>query len=220
MIDLRLGDCLEILPTIPSGSVSAVVTDPPYAEEYWPILAAAAPQMARVLRDGGETICLVGQHQLPFALKTFAETGLRYWWTCGMQHNTMGRILGKYVVTTWKPALWFVKGKKRRLHDMPRDMVMGRKPGKREHEWEQDLQWFLHWCDRITDPGETILDPFAGTGTTLVACQKTGRDGIGIEIDPKYVEVARRRIKAAETPLLTTIKDPTPCDPRPALLFS
>jgi adenine-specific DNA-methyltransferase len=202
--DVRIihGDCLSILPTLDAGSVAAIVTDPPYPEEFWPTLAAAAPLMADALMDGGQMICLVGQHQLPFALDTFRSTGLRYWWTCGMQHHSKGRLLGKDVVITWKPALWFIKGKKRRLHDMPMDMVMGRKPGKTEHEWEQGALWFLHWCDRICNPGELILDPFAGTGTTGVAALKTGRPCVLIERDARYIPIIERRIAEARTPLL------------------
>ena len=45
--------------------------------------------------------------------------------------------------------------------------------------------------------GETILDPFMGSGTTLAACQKLGRHGIGIELDPDYFEIACRRVEEA-----------------------
>ena len=46
-------------------------------------------------------------------------------------------------------------------------------------------------------PGDTILDPFMGSGTTGVACAKTGRNFIGIEIDEKYFKIAEQRIKDA-----------------------
>ena len=48
-----------------------------------------------------------------------------------------------------------------------------------------------------TDPGETILEPFMGSGTTLVACAKLGRKGIGIELDPDYFEIACKRVEEA-----------------------
>jgi len=55
----------------------------------------------------------------------------------------------------------------------------------------------------FTNEGNTILDPFTGTGTTGVACAKTGRNFIGIEIDPTYFAIAERRIHDAEQqPLL------------------
>jgi DNA modification methylase len=53
----------------------------------------------------------------------------------------------------------------------------------------------------VTLPGETVLDPFAGSGTTLVACMKAGRRGIGIEDKAEYIPVIEARCRAAETPL-------------------
>ena len=51
---------------------------------------------------------------------------------------------------------------------------------------------------RMTNNDATVLDPFTGSGTTGVACVKTGRKFIGIEIDEKYCEIAAKRIQAAE----------------------
>ena len=50
----------------------------------------------------------------------------------------------------------------------------------------------------MTKPGDTILDPFMGSGTTGVACVQTGRNFIGIEIDAGYCEIARKRIEEAQ----------------------
>jgi DNA modification methylase len=49
----------------------------------------------------------------------------------------------------------------------------------------------------FTNPSETVLDPFCGSGTTGVACVKTGRNFVGIEINSDYCEIARKRIAAA-----------------------
>ncbi len=50
---------------------------------------------------------------------------------------------------------------------------------------------------RVSLPGETILDPFMGSGTTLVACQRLGRMGTGIELDPEYFAIACKRVDEA-----------------------
>ena len=63
---------------------------------------------------------------------------------------------------------------------------------------------------RVSLPNETILDPFMGSGTTLVACAKLGRKGIGIELDPCYFETACRRVEQAYRQPDLFIPKPTP----------
>jgi DNA modification methylase len=55
----------------------------------------------------------------------------------------------------------------------------------------------MEWCLGFLPDAQTILDPFMGSGTTLVACAKLGRKGIGIELDPGYFDIACRRVEAA-----------------------
>ena len=61
----------------------------------------------------------------------------------------------------------------------------------------------MQWClDKAKIPkGGTVLDPFMGSGTTGVACVQTGRNFIGIEIDPNYYAIAEKRIKEAQMQL-------------------
>jgi DNA modification methylase len=57
----------------------------------------------------------------------------------------------------------------------------------------------MKWNVRLlTDPGETILDPFMGSGSTGVAALESGRDFIGIEREPKYFDIACKRIEDAQ----------------------
>lgn len=55
----------------------------------------------------------------------------------------------------------------------------------------------MEWCLGFLPDAKTILDPFMGSGTTLVACQKTGRAGTGIELDPDYFAIACKRVDEA-----------------------
>lgn len=55
----------------------------------------------------------------------------------------------------------------------------------------------MEWCLGFLPDAKTILDPFMGSGTTLVACAKLGRAGIGIELDPDYFDIACRRVEQA-----------------------
>tara|TARA_R110000822_G_scaffold298304_1_gene421007 strand:- start:106 stop:882 length:777 start_codon:yes stop_codon:yes gene_type:complete len=66
-----------------------------------------------------------------------------------------------------------------------------------EHPTEKPISLMREILTDFTKPAETILDPFMGSGTTGVACAKLGRKFIGIELDPKYFEIACKRIQAA-----------------------
>jgi len=60
----------------------------------------------------------------------------------------------------------------------------------------------MRWAiENYTNEGDTILDPFMGSGTTGVACVQTGRNFIGCEIDPTYFAIAEKRIKEAQEQL-------------------
>jgi DNA modification methylase len=77
-----------------------------------------------------------------------------------------------------------------------RDLSMMAETREREHPCQKPIG-LMAWCfDRAkVVPGATVLDPFCGSGTTLIAALETGRKAIGIEIDERWVEVARRRLE-------------------------
>ena len=68
---------------------------------------------------------------------------------------------------------------------------------KRFHEWGQSLGGMQDIVQRFTNPGDTILDPFLGGGTTGVAAVIMGRKFIGADIEQKNVEISDQRIKEA-----------------------
>lgn len=69
-----------------------------------------------------------------------------------------------------------------------------RSDANRQHPTQKPLDLFL-WCLEYFPKTETILDPFLGSGTTAIACIKTGRRCIGIEKEPKYFDLSVKRIK-------------------------
>ena len=193
------GDCLEVLKTLPSGSVDAVVTDPPYG-------------IARVWKGGAS--CGWGRAQMQTASRN-------EWDNKPPSQEVFEAVLSLGVPTaiwggnyfTLPPSRgWLVWNKPERGFTLSeaelawtnRDMVMRvcdcrRSDPGRTHQTQKPVK-LMEWClDKLKVPeGGTVLDPFMGSGTTGVACVQTGRKFIGIEIDAGYCEIARKRIEEAE----------------------
>jgi hypothetical protein len=96
-------------------------------------------------------------------------------------------------------------------------------PNDRSHPTEKPIDLFGYLIQKITDHGQTVLDPFMGSGTTGIACIRFGRRFIGIEIEPKYFDIACKRITEAQRQgdLLNSIPPAqNPADLRMADLFA
>jgi site-specific DNA-methyltransferase (adenine-specific) len=85
---------------------------------------------------------------------------------------------------------------KRRLNDLGKADVLVHKRVNKGYPTEKPFSLVEEIILNSTQPGEWVLDPFAGSGTTGVACVRTGRRFVGIEIEPKYWEIAVRRVRA------------------------
>lgn len=84
--------------------------------------------------------------------------------------------------------------------DSPRAGASRAGEGRRNHHNTVKPVDLMRWLVRlICPPGGIVLEPFAGSGTTLVACALEDRDAIGMEIDPEYVTIARARAAHART---------------------
>jgi site-specific DNA-methyltransferase (adenine-specific) len=80
------------------------------------------------------------------------------------------------------------------------------KPRDANHPNEKPVDLVRIFIENHTKPGDTVLDPFCGSGTTGVACMQTGRNFIGIELDARYCDIARRRITEAANHLYAEVK--------------
>ena len=191
---LILGDCLEVLPTL--ERVGAVITDPPYgiAEKWkggfgknhgwanqhamkavrnkWDAEPLGAPEMAAILAAGKSAIIWGGNY--------FPLPPSRCWLVWNKPERGFTLAEAELAWTNLDTVV--------RVFDAPRS-----DPG-RKHPTQKPLR-LMAWC--VGKVKGTILDPFMGSGTTLVACAKLGRTGIGIEVDPDYFDIACRRVDEA-----------------------
>jgi hypothetical protein len=178
-MDLRIGDCRQVLSDIAGNSIALVLTDPPYgndAEVLYDYLGALA---ARVLVPGGSLICYTGTATLPRDIEILSRH-LKYHWTGGMIHGPGQRLFGAGVIAMWKPILWFVK-ERRRSAQLVADVVRSQ-VDKSKHAWAQGDGGVAHWIHLLTDPEEVILDPFAGTAEWGRIAVEMGRRWIGSDV--------------------------------------
>jgi site-specific DNA-methyltransferase (adenine-specific) len=186
-ITIYHGDCLEILPEL--EPVDLVLTDPPYGcgkaewdDEFpsWSIIEFFKISQAICVMPGLWHIgdCINAMHK-------------RYRWIIA-GFNLNGMTFGKIGFNNWIPAVCGGEGIKHGGKDAFLFSI-GREP-KFDHPSQKPLPFIKFLVSRLTEEGNTLIDPFLGSGTTLVAAKELGRRAIGIEIEEKYCEIAARRL--------------------------
>ena len=195
-IDLRLGDCLEILPTL-TEKVDAIITDPPYgiadvwkggAGSGWGVASLATPHRNgwdekpdKSVFDLMQSIC----GNLVIWGGNYFELPLSRGWLVWNKPER-GFSLSEAELA------WTSKDAPIRVFDCHRS------DSDRTHPTQKPLS-LMKWCiTNFSKPGDTILDPFAGSGTTGVAAIQTGRNAILIERDPAYFAIMQKRIADAQ----------------------
>ena len=193
---LYLGDCLEILPTL--EKVDAVITDPPYG-----IGASSGVGKYGVMKWGGDADLKWDEKIFPQVLNTCLSMEVPVIWWGGNHYETprhkaylvWDKGAGFEAKTFGECELAFTN-----LPGVPR--IYKRDPlacgdyKNKQHPTQKPVP-LMEWCiDRAGKPDVT-LDPFMGSGTTGVACANLGRKFIGIEIEPKYFDIACERITNA-----------------------
>lgn len=197
-IDVRCGDFRQVLADVPDGSVDAIVCDPPYNGEGIPLYSDLSAFGARVLKPGRLLIAYCGKVDLPEQLSRLGEH-LEYVW-CGAVFLP-GRhvnVRSHLIRGRWRPVAIFSAGRYRPRHWLIDAHVSdgnGAK-GPHAHRWQQAVGPFVRWVEQVAEPGELVLDPFVGGGTTAIACQATGRRFLGCDLDPASVSLTLERLRA------------------------
>jgi hypothetical protein len=191
LVDLRHGDFREVMADL--TDVDAIITDPPYPRDYLPLLDDLRAWSDQVLAPDGVLVILFGQTFLPEVYQRL-QGGRPYRWTgCYLTPGAGYSSMRCGVQSNWKPILVYGGGD--RFADVFRSEGTDA-AAKSLHHWGQDYGAFHQIVDRITKPGHTVVDPFMGSGTTLLAAKALGRHAIGCDINADHVAVARKRLGA------------------------
>ena len=249
--EYRIGDCRELLKTVPDGSVRLVVTSPPYnigkpygkyrdriaLNDWQALLQKVTREVCRVLTPDGafflnlSPVPLGDEKEIvPLPLlgyQIFKENGLylrnMITWTFHNMQNCTNRLSGRYENILWGVkdirnyvfhleevrVPYLTKGDKRLAEGGGRNPTdvwyfdrvnnMTKKKLNLTHPTVYPLPMIVRIIKMATDPGDTVLDPFAGSGTTLVAAKIMGRRSIGFELDGSYREECLRRLETEGT---------------------
>jgi site-specific DNA-methyltransferase (adenine-specific) len=210
---LYLGDAFDILPTLPL--VDAIITDPPYgpkthagaltlksgrpcplvdfdslSEEKFVEFCCHAVELAKrwvVLSCEWRYVSALEKAGLPLV-----RFGL---W---LKPDGAPQFTGDRPGTGWEAVAILHRQGKKHWNGGGHHAVWVCNPERGEHPTQKPLGLLMNWVKMFTDAGETVLDPFMGSGTTGVACARLGCKFIGIEMRPDYFELACRRIEAAQ----------------------
>lgn len=227
--NLIKGDTRDYFTHISDNSVDLIVTDPPYKttprgstgssggmlrkeinksgkvfkynnikpKEY-------AGEFYRILKEGGHCYIMTNHVNLVEMLNTFISAGFHF--IKSLVWNKTNKIMGTFYMSQFEYILFFRKGKAVQINNcgtsdiltVPNIKTKG-EDGKNLHDTEKPVELMKILIENSSCEGETVLDPFMGIGSTGVACKVCKRRFIGIEIDPQYFLVAKRRIKPLKT---------------------
>lgn len=189
-IDFRLGDFEEVFKDIPDGSIDCIITDPPYPKEFIEVWSKLSRFAKRVLKPNGFCVAYSGQMYLPEVMKRMSEN-LDYYWTFAVYHEGQTQIVnGINLMCRWKPVLIFQNGKKK-IENTFQDYFVSEQREKNGHDWQQSKSGVAYLIEMFTNVGDTILEPFAGSGTTMITAKEKGRNVLGAEIDEKTYNIAK-----------------------------
>jgi len=201
---LILGDCRDVLPTL--GKVDAVVTDPPYGigESAGKAKTRTRKGNQKWVKDYGDDswdnapisddliteIRALSRWQIIFGGNYYALPATKCWLVWDKLNGDTDFADCELAWTNLQKAV-------RRIRFLWNGWNLGGGEQRGDHPTQKPIG-VMKWCIGHLPHGETILDPFMGSGTTGVAAVQMGRDFIGIEREPKYFDIACKRIEDAQ----------------------
>jgi site-specific DNA-methyltransferase (adenine-specific) len=202
-------DCIKALPMLPDNSVDFILTDPPYITNYksrdgrrvpnddndkW--LKPAFAQMYRVLANDSFAVSFYGWSQADKFMQAYRAAGFRV-----VGHLMFPKSYAsstRFLRYSHESAHLLAKGNPRQPVKPIADVIEWKYTGNKLHPTQKLISALLPLVETFSLPESTVLDPFAGSGSSLLAAKMLGRNYIGVEMDKNYHAVAKKRL---ETPL-------------------
>lgn len=218
------GDCLDLMRKIPDKNIDLVVTDPPYKTvsggcttkknamtgvlgqgkktsksgtiyaENTITFAEWVPEVYRVLKDDAHCYIMVNGRNLSNLQAECEKAGFKY--QNLLVWNKGNLTPNKWYMNQCEFILMLRKGRAKNIRNLGSSTLINVPNiiGKKVHPTEKPTALMELLINNSSETGDLVLDPFAGSGCTGVACKNTGRKFIGMELDKKYFEIASQRI--------------------------
>ena len=190
--DIITGDMGVLWKRLKDDSVDLFLSDPVYEEsdQYGNLAELAAAK----LKPGGLCLAYTGQLYLPDNMAAMSEY-LEYWWLFAVQFQGQHTAIhGRHLQNCWKPILAFAKPPVGPAPAWLRDSLAGGGRDKEFHHWGKHESEASYLIQRLTQPGDLVVDCYCGGGVVPAACKATGRRWLATEIDETTAKVARKRL--------------------------
>lgn len=199
------GDCIATMRRFDRGSADFILTDPPYITHYrgrdgrtvanddnsrW--LKPAFNQMHRILKPGGFCVSFYGWNKVDLFMDAWRSAGFRVvgHLVFRKQYASSSRFL-RY---EHEQAYLLAKGDVVPPSQPIPDVIDFNYTGNRLHPTQKPVPALLPLIECFSRPGDLVLDPFCGSGSTLEAARQLGRDWLGVELDERHHATACRRL--------------------------
>ena len=226
-VTLWHGRAEDVLPGLPTESVDLILTDPPYGVGYVSGMRGSGSSFGEIAGDGADgeargnvagvlehCVRLVGQnrHLYVFGPEVLAAEDMKVSSPAQMIWNKGAVSMGD-LTSPWGPAhelIHFYVSKHRHAGKRGTEtgpvrlrkgsvLTYGRRTGRTlRHPTEKPLDLLTELIESSSRVGETVLDPYAGVGSTGVAAVLSGRRTILVELEERYCEISRERLEKAE----------------------
>ncbi len=199
-------DARVLAQDIPSESVDLILCDPVYqAIDDYEWLAEAG---LRILKQNRPCIAFYSKSKA-LEVRLVMDRHLDYIYDLDYVVQSKPQRLVYYHMFCWTtPAVWYNKGEFFPQPWLPDTFISSSKTAG-TYKWNKNPEVIRRWLTSYSKPGDTVFDPFTGSGVVPYVCKQLGRHYIACEIEPSVADMARKRLEAVEQflPSLSAIQD-------------